>query len=77
MTINPVILKLTSEEVLRLKRIFLDEDKEEALLVSQTMPQTSIGPGRPWPYGAGLREHIKVFQKDFIKNPEREEVNDG
>ena len=32
MTINPVILKLTSEEVLRLKRILLDEDKEEALL---------------------------------------------
>ncbi len=32
MTINPVILKLTSEEVLRLKRILLDEDKDEALL---------------------------------------------
>jgi len=32
MTIDPVILKLTSEEVLRLKRILLDEDKEEALL---------------------------------------------
>ena len=32
MTINPVILKLTSEEVLRLKRILLDDDKEEALL---------------------------------------------
>ncbi len=31
MTINPVIIKLTSEEVLRLKRILLDEDKEEAL----------------------------------------------
>ncbi len=31
MTINSVILKLTSEEVLRLKRILLDEDKEEAL----------------------------------------------
>lgn len=32
MTIDPVILKLTSEQVLRLNRIFLDEDKEEALL---------------------------------------------
>jgi len=32
MTINPVILKLTSEEVLRLKRILLDDDKQEALL---------------------------------------------
>ena len=32
MTINPVILKLTSEEVLRLKRILLDDDKDEALL---------------------------------------------
>ena len=32
MTINPVIIKLTSEEVLRLKRILLDDDKEEALL---------------------------------------------
>ena len=31
MTINPVILKLTSEEVLRLKRILLDDDKQEAL----------------------------------------------
>ncbi len=32
MTINPVILKLTSEEALRLKRILLDDDKQEALL---------------------------------------------
>ena len=32
MTINPVILKLTSEEVLRLKRILLDDDKQEAFL---------------------------------------------
>jgi hypothetical protein len=32
MTINQVILKLTSEEVLRLKRILLDDDKQEALL---------------------------------------------
>ncbi len=32
MTINPVILKLTSEETLRLTRILLDEDKEEAFL---------------------------------------------
>ena len=32
MTINPVILKLTPEETLRLKRILLDEDKDEALL---------------------------------------------
>ncbi len=31
MTINPVIFKLTSEEVLRLKRILIDEDKDEAL----------------------------------------------
>jgi len=32
MTINPVILKLTPEEVLRLKRILLDDDEREALL---------------------------------------------
>ena len=32
MTINPVIIKLNSEEVLRLKRILLDDDKQEALL---------------------------------------------
>jgi hypothetical protein len=32
MTIDQVILKLTSEEVLRLKRILLDDDKQEALL---------------------------------------------
>ncbi len=32
MTTNPVILKLTPEETLRLKRILLDEDKKEALL---------------------------------------------
>ena len=29
---EPLILKLTPEDVLRLTRIFLDEDKEEALL---------------------------------------------
>ena len=32
MTINPVIIKLSSEEVLRLKRILLDDDHQEALL---------------------------------------------
>jgi len=32
MTVNPIILRLTSEEVLRLKRILLDDDKQEALL---------------------------------------------
>ena len=32
MTINPIIVKLTSEEVLRLKRILLDDDEQEALL---------------------------------------------
>jgi len=32
MTVDTIILKLTSEDVLRLTRIFLDEDKEEALL---------------------------------------------
>ena len=32
MTINEIILKLTSEEVLRLKRILLDDDKQETLL---------------------------------------------
>jgi hypothetical protein len=30
MTIGPIVLKLTPEEVLRLTRILLDEDKEEA-----------------------------------------------
>jgi hypothetical protein len=32
MTNEPIILKLTSEEALRLTRILLDDDKEEALL---------------------------------------------
>jgi hypothetical protein len=30
MAINPVMLKLTPEETLRLTRILMDEDKEEA-----------------------------------------------
>ncbi len=30
--INPVVMKLSSEEVLRLKRILLDDDQKEALL---------------------------------------------
>ena len=32
MTNEPIILKLTPEDVLRLTRILLDEDREEALL---------------------------------------------
>jgi len=32
MTTNPVILKLTPQETLRLTRILLDEDKNEAFL---------------------------------------------
>jgi hypothetical protein len=32
MTTDPIILKLTPEDALRLSRILLDEDKEEALL---------------------------------------------
>jgi hypothetical protein len=32
MTTDPIILKLTPEDALRLTRILLDEDKEEALL---------------------------------------------
>jgi len=32
MTADPIILKLTPEDVLRLTRILLDEDKDEALL---------------------------------------------
>ena len=32
MTREPIILKLTPEDALRLTRILLDEDKEEALL---------------------------------------------
>ena len=32
MTNEPIILKLTPEDALRLTRILLDEDKEEALL---------------------------------------------
>ncbi len=31
MTISPVVLKLTSEDVLRLKRILLDDDNRDAL----------------------------------------------
>ena len=32
MTTDSIVLKLTPEDVLRLTRILLDEDKEEALL---------------------------------------------
>lgn len=32
MSNGPIVLKLTSEDALRLTRILLDEDKEEALL---------------------------------------------
>ncbi len=32
MTINPVVMKLSSEEVLRLRKILLDDDQKEALL---------------------------------------------
>jgi hypothetical protein len=32
MTNEPIMLKLTPEDVLRLTRILVDEDKEEALL---------------------------------------------
>ena len=32
MSNGPIVLKLTPEDVLRLTRILLDEDKEEALL---------------------------------------------
>ncbi len=32
MTIDPVILRLSSEDVVKLKRIILDNDTEEALL---------------------------------------------
>ncbi|MGA2518674.1 MAG: hypothetical protein ABSG44_19290 [Thermodesulfobacteriota bacterium] len=31
MTIKPIVLNVTSEETVRLTRILLDEDKEEAL----------------------------------------------
>ncbi len=32
MTVDGIVFKLNSEEVLRLKRILLDDDKHEALL---------------------------------------------
>jgi hypothetical protein len=32
MSNDPIVLKLTAEDALRLTRILLDEDKEEALL---------------------------------------------
>jgi len=32
MTIDPIILRLAPEDALRLTRILMDEDKEEALL---------------------------------------------
>jgi hypothetical protein len=32
MTTDPIILRLTSEDALRLTRILLDDDKDEALL---------------------------------------------
>ena len=54
MTIKPIVLNLTSEETLRLTRILLDEDKEEGLLLSQRMPEASIGAGDPGPLSACL-----------------------
>lgn len=41
MTIKNVVLNLSAEDTLRLTRIFLDEDKEEALLFLKEclMPQ--------------------------------------
>src|SRR4030042_5868811 len=43
MTNEPIIFKLTPEDVLRLTRILLDEDKEEALLFLKQclQPQTA------------------------------------
>ena len=48
MTSEPIVLKLIPEDVLRLTRILLDEDKEEALLflkqcLKPQLDQTSRG----------------------------------
>ena len=45
MTIKSVIFKLDPEEISRLTRILLDEEKEESPTISKGMPQTPIGPG--------------------------------
>ena len=54
MTIKRVVVNLTAEETLRLTRILLDEDKDEALAVSSRMSQASIGGGDPGSLSAGL-----------------------
>lgn len=32
MTVKEIVIKLSAEEVLRLMRVFIDEDREEAML---------------------------------------------
>ena len=54
MKIKNVVLNLSPEETLRLTRILLDEDKNEALAISKGMSQTSIGGGDPGSLSAGL-----------------------
>ncbi len=56
MTIEPVILKLTSEEVLRLKRILLDDDQREALLFLKQCLKPQLDQ-------AGLGHMVRVFEK--------------
>jgi hypothetical protein len=43
MAIKDVVIKLSPKEVLRLTRILLDEDREEALLLSERKPQAPTG----------------------------------
>ena len=54
MTIKKVVLNLSPEETLRLTRILLDEDKEEALSFLKEVPQTPTGAGDPRSLSAGL-----------------------
>ena len=58
MTIKNVVLNLRPEDTLRLTRILLDEDKEEALPLSQGMPEASIGGGDQGSLSAGLRGFV-------------------
>ncbi len=55
MSSDPIVLRLTPEDVLRLTRILLDEDKEEALLFLRQCLKPQIDP-------AGRGHLIRSFE---------------
>ena len=59
MTIKSVILKLNPEEISRLTRILLDEEREEALLFLKECLKPQLDQAGQ-ANGARLREHIKT-----------------